>query len=601
MSTGSRRRYGAHSTKGGVTFALWAPTDKSVELAVEGRRLPLIDKGDGWREERVQGLHAGARYAFVIDGSTQVPDPASAFQPEGVFAPSQVVDHQTFHWTDGAWRGRPWSEAVIWEAHVGTATPEGTYRALIDKLPHLAATGVTAIELMPLAEVPGERNWGYDGVLPFAPHAAYGTPDDLKALVDAAHRAGIMMLLDVVYNHFGPAGNFLHLYAERFFTQRHKTPWGAAINFDCAGSEFVRAFFIDNALQWLRDYHMDGLRFDAAHAMLDDSDTHFLHSMASAIHAEIADRPVHLILENEHNQSKWLERDERDMPRDFTAQWNDDFHHCWHVLLTGESEGYYGHFADRPIPQLERSLKDGFVFQGEEVSSGRTRGEPSGHLTPLAFVNFLQNHDQVGNRAFGERLTVLADEDRISVARAVLLLSPQVPMLFMGEEWGSRTPFCFFVDFADDPALSKAVRDGRRQEFAAFAAFAEGEGVASIPDPTDRQTFLASKLDWSNLDQEVHARILAETRRLLELRARHVAPLTASKWMGAASRPSHLIDIRWRFAAGILHLRLNMSERASEATIEETEAIIHQSARVTLAGRQAFLPTWSCLFTAEAA
>ena len=555
--------FGAQTESGGTRFALWAPTAQEVALVLDGQDHPMPAQDGGWRSATVAEAKGGARYGFRIDGDLVVPDPASRFQPDDVSGQSEVIDPDAYEWRDGEWTGRPWEEAVIYELHVGTATREGTYAALETRLDDLVDLGVTAIELLPLADFKGSRNWGYDGVLPYAPDGAYGRPDDLKHLIDTAHAKGLMVLIDCVYNHFGPAGNYLHSYAKSFFTERHQTPWGAGINFDGKDSgRVVRDFFIENALYWLEEYHFDGIRFDAVHAILDDSERHFIGELAETIRARLPGRHIHLILENEANQARWLERDGEGAPIQHSAQWADDLHHCWHVLLTGESDGYYESFADKPVKHLARCLAEGFAYQGEPFKTldNHPRGEPSGHLPPSAFITFLQNHDQVGNRALGERLSALADPAKLALARAAFLLAPQIPMLFMGEEWSASAPFLFFVDFAPDEELNKAVREGRRREFKKFPAFADDTSI--IPDPTDEQTFLASKIDWDEAEKVPHRGIWADTRNLLQIRHQTVVPLTKSKFRGAeASLPAPgVVDCTWLFEAGTLRLVLNVGE-----------------------------------------
>ena len=592
--------FGAEIADDGVRFALWAPTAKDVALVVDGADHAFLDAGEGWRRATVPGVSAGARYGFRIDGDLVVPDPASRFQPDDVSGLSEVIDPLAFAWTDDAWTGRPFEEAVIYETHVGTATPEGTYAGLQARLPDLKALGVTAIELLPLADFKGTRNWGYDGVLPYAPDAAYGRPDDLKRLIDAAHGLGLMVYLDAVYNHFGPAGNYLHAYAKTFFTERHQTPWGAGINFDGKESAHtVRQFFIQNTLYWLGEYHFDGIRFDAVHAILDDSPKHFLAELGETVRASFPDRQIHLMLENEANQARWLERDAVGKPVQHDAQWADDLHHCWHVLLTGEDSGYYESFSDKPVKHLARCLSEGFAYQGEpfKTLSDHPRGELSAHLPPTAFVTFLQNHDQVGNRALGERLSHLADPARLDLARAGLLLAPQIPMLWMGEEWSASTPFLFFVDFAPDEDLNKAVREGRRKEFKSFAAFADDTSV--IPDPTEAETFAASKLDWAERERSPHREVLAETTRLLALRRDVVVPLAKSGYRGAeASLPrADVVDCTWSYAGGTLRFVANVGDVPySVETGDET--LVWTNAPD---GSGAILPAWTGVFLTKAA
>ncbi len=493
--------FGAAITDEGVRFALWAPSAKNVSLLLDGAEHPMPDLGSGWRQLSVPDALAGQRYAFRIDGGLVVPDPAARFQPEDVHRASEVIDPRAYAWSDEAWAGRPWEETVLYELHVGTATREGTFAALMTKLEDLKEVGITAIELMPIAEFPGRRNWGYDEVLPFAPDAAYGSPNDLKRLIDRAHALGLSMFLDVVYNHFGPSGNYLGAYASHFFTNRYKTPWGVGINVDGAETGPVRDFIVHNALYWLEEYHFDGLRFDAVHAIRDASERHILAEVAERVRAALPERPSHLVLENDLNEARWLARDADDHPRFYTAQWNDDLHHCWHTLLTGESDGYYADYADDPVNRLGRCLAEGFGYQGEPSPHRhhQPRGEQSAHLPPTAFVAFLQNHDQIGNRAFGERLTALTPPEKLVLARAGLLLLPQVPMLFMGEEWNASTPFLFFVDFSDEPDLENAVRQGRQREFESFKSFRGIHSHSAIPDPTLEDTFIRSRLDWSEL------------------------------------------------------------------------------------------------------
>ncbi|MHB1372172.1 MAG: malto-oligosyltrehalose trehalohydrolase, partial [Pseudomonadaceae bacterium] len=460
-------------------FRLWAPDAASVALViVGGETLPMQPEADGWYGVDAP-YGAGTLYRFLIDGELQVPDPASRAQAGDVHAPSVVVDPNDYLWRHPDWQGRPWHETVIYELHVGLL---GGYAGVESRLADLAALGVTAIELMPIAEFPGERNWGYDGVLPYAPEAAYGSPSELKHLIDTAHGHGLMVFLDVVYNHFGPDGNYLGRYAKHFFRHDQQTPWGDAIDFR---RREVRDFFIDNALMWLQEYRFDGLRLDAVHAI---SERSFLTELAERIRAQAgSERHVHLVLENEDNRASLLEQH-------YTAQWNDDGHNVLHPLLTDESQGYYADYHPETTTKLARFLAEGFVYQGENNRRGEARGEPSAHLSPTAFVLFLQNHDQVGNRAFGERLVSLAEPDALKAATAAMLLSPMVPLLFMGEEWGARQPFLFFTSHHGE--LADAVRDGRRNEFAEFAEFADEATRERIPDPNAIATFDASRPDF---------------------------------------------------------------------------------------------------------
>ncbi|WP_262269526.1 malto-oligosyltrehalose trehalohydrolase [Microvirga yunnanensis] len=589
--------FGAEITPDGVRFALWAPTAGDVRLVLDGSELPLSADRDGWYRVISPEARPGSRYGYKIDGKLTVPDPASRFQPDDVHGLSLVVDPLSFEWSDSAWTGRPWEETVLYEVHVGTATPEGTYAGLMAKLEGLRDLGVTAIELMPIGEFPGRRNWGYDGVLPYAPDAAYGSPEDLKRLVERAHELGLMVFLDVVYNHFGPSGNYLHAYAKTFFTERHPTPWGAGINVDGEGSSVVRDFFFHNALYWLEEFHIDGLRFDAVHAITDDGNPHFIEELANRIRRAVPGRHVHLVLENEANQARWLGRDDELKPRLHTAQWADDIHNSWHALLTGENEGYYEDYANRPLQHLGRALAEGFAYQGDPSphKDGVVRGEKSGHLPPSAFVAFLQNHDQVGNRAFGERLSHLIPPDRLALAQGIFLLSPQIPLLFMGEEWGASTPFQFFVDFESEPDLAKAVRDGRRGEFKRFKAFTDPEMSQKIPDPTDRSTFEQSRIDWSETGRSPHREVLSQTRHLLDLRRTEIVPLLKSEYGGSDYKlsPDKTLDVTWTFAGGSLRLLANFGEAPVSGTFENGARVLWSSPGVDPVGTNLRLPPWS--------
>jgi maltooligosyltrehalose trehalohydrolase len=591
--------FGATLDADGARFSLWAPTASKVELLAEGVPREMAAEG-AWFRLDVPGMRAGTLYSYRIDDQLDVPDPASRFQPDGVAGPSMLVDPCAYRWRDDEWQGRPWTEAVLYEVHVGTATPEGSFAALADKLEYLRDLGVTALELMPLAACAGNRNWGYDGVLHYAPNHAYGRPDDLKALVDKAHRLGLMVLLDVVYNHFGPSGNFLHAYAKSFFTERHQTLWGAGINFDGEASPAVRDYFVHNALYWLEEFHFDGLRFDAVHAIADDSERHIIAELAERIRAQLPGRHIHLLLENNANQARWLETGEDGAPRLHTAQWNDDIHHVWHRILTGEADGYYRDYDD-PVAGLGRGLAEGFVYQGElSAHDGVSRGEPSGHLPPWAFVNFLQNHDQIGNRAMGERLSTLTAPEKLALARAVLLLAPQIPMLFMGEEWNATAPFQYFVDFPDDPELSEAVREGRRREFASFAGFGSGEAGSELPDPTAIETFERSRPDWAEPAREPHAAILGETKALLRLRQDLIVPLMKSGFLSADwQRPSaEALDVRWRFGGGTLRLVANLGGQPLPVECGSGDRMVWASPVVDSAQLRE-LPGWTCAILME--
>ena len=556
--------FGAVLVEGGVRFRLWAPAARSVSLLIFAggppKSLPMSAQDEGWYELITNEASAGTRYKFKINDEFEVPDPAARAN-EDIEGASVVMDPLKYEWVNEHWRGRPWHEAVIYELHVGTFTPEGTFSGIESHLDHLVELGVTVIELMPVADFPGERGWGYDGVLLYAPDAAYGTPDELKALIDAAHSRGLAVMLDVVYNHFGPEGNWLHTYSPQFFTERHHTPWGAAINFDGEHSRTVRDFFIHNALYWLEEFQFDGLRVDAVHAMLDDGELHFMQELTQRVHhGPGADRDVYVVLENGDNKAAFLgDPKDRDLSE---AQWNDDVHHCLHVILTGETDGYYSDYADRPHALLCRCLAEGFGYQGDisKHEGGKPRGQPSAHLPPTAFVNFLQNHDQIGNRAFGERLHQIArDETALVAATAVLFLAPQIPMLFMGEEWAAPEPFTYFCDF--DEELAVKVREGRRREFAKFAKF--GEDINALPDPTSPATFDSVKLDWNNLHKPSHAGWLEHYRRLLTIRQRDVVPLIPQITRGQCVKVTEggALAVDWSLKdGGTLHLIANLSD-----------------------------------------
>jgi malto-oligosyltrehalose trehalohydrolase len=556
--------FGAELRPDGKTrFSLWAPAQASVSLELEGESvlLPLVRDAAGWHALVTDRARAGSRYRYVLADGTRIADPASRFQPDDVDGPSEVIDACAHAWRDTEWRGRPWTGAVLYELHVGAFTEEGTFRAAAERLEHLAKLGVTVLELMPIADFPGRRNWGYDGVFPFAPESSYGRPEDLKAFVEAAHALGLMVLLDVVYNHFGPHGNPLPLCSNALFTPRHHTPWGDALNYDGPGSGTVRELVIHNALYWLEEFSFDGLRLDAVHAILDDSPEHLLLELARRARDLTRDREIHLIIENEDNAARLIGRSAaNDAP--FDAQWNDDVHHVLHVAATGERAGYYADYHD-DTRKLARALAEGFAYQGEHMSyRGSPRGEPSADLPPSAFVAFLQNHDQIGNRAFGERLVRLASPEALRALSAVQLLLPQVPLLFMGEEWAAREPFQFFCDFAGE--LAEAVRRGRREEFARFPEFADPKERERIPDPQAESTFEAAKLRWSDRGAGPHAAHLDRYRRLLAVRRRWIVPLLGAIARGGSYRviAPRCVAVEWQARDGALLLAANLGDSA---------------------------------------
>jgi len=530
---------------GRTQFRLWAPAQEKVSVEIEGRAPSAMQRlADGWFEGAAS-CGAGAKYRYRLQDGLAVPDPASRAQAEDVHGASLVVDPRAYPWRNAEWRGRPWEETVLYELHAGLL---GGFAGVQRELQRLTDLGVTAVELMPINDFPGQRNWGYDGVLPFAPDRAYGSPDMLKALVDAAHDHGLMMFLDVVYNHFGPDGNYLASYAPEFFRNDVTTPWGPAIDFRRPP---VRQFFTENALYWLMEYRFDGLRFDAVHAI---SEPDWLDEMAAAVRAVVEeDRHVHLVLEHDGNVAAHLRRD-------FDAQWNDDAHHVLHVMLTGEREGYYGDYADAPAQRLARALREGFIYQGEPSAhrDGEPRGTQSADLPPTSFVLFLQNHDQIGNRAFGDRLTTVANPHALEAAIALQLLCPQIPLIFMGEEAASPAPFQFFTDHHGE--LAKAVREGRRREFASFAAFSDPAHREALPDPNAPETFTRS---YPAADPQRGTARSELYRRLLGIRREQIVPrLKVVKAIRAEVIGPSAIVAQWRLDDALLTLATNLGSES---------------------------------------
>jgi len=563
---------------GKVQFQLWAPSVNQVTLVLEDdgeeKSLPMDSSNNGWFKLATDKARVGDHYRFRMPDGLSVPDPASRYQVCDVHDSSEVVDPKAFDWKDKDWTGRPWHEAVIYELHVGTFSPEGTFDGVIKKLDELTDLGITAIELMPLSDFPGDRNWGYDGVLHFAPDRSYGTPDDLRRLVDAAHSRNIMVFIDVVYNHFGPEGNYLNVYAKEFFTEKHKTPWGAALNFEEA--KMVRDFFCSNALYWLEEFHMDGLRLDAVHAIKDESALHIVQELSALVRKQFeGKRHVHIVLENEANSARFLKRGQNGKPQFATAQWNDDIHHAFHILATKETEGYYRAYSEeetgtKPIEYLGMALAEGFIYQGQAsiAHEGAARGEPSAHLPPTAFISFLQNHDQVGNRAFGERLSALCKPRKLKALTAIFLLAPQIPLLFMGEEWAASSPFLYFCDLGAE--LNPLVTAGRRREFESFSAFADPANREQIPDPCLRTTYEKSKLNWDERQLPGHADWLSFYRKLISIRQQKIVPKLLEIREGHGSYqvfPPALLYVRWQLA-GERHLALlaNLADERAETT-----------------------------------
>jgi malto-oligosyltrehalose trehalohydrolase len=536
MNAGFARelRFGAHYIGGGRTrFRFWAPAQKRIRLELNGAEAAAMAPAAGGWFEIDAAARPGTAYRYILDDGTAVSDPASRAQQDDVHGPSLVIDPRAYEWRHPDWRGLPWRDTVLYELHAGLL---GGFAGVAKELPRLRELGITAIELMPINDFPAKRNWGYDGVLPYAPDRAYGTPDELKALIDTAHGLGLSMILDVVYNHFGPDGNYLGLYAPQIFHRDKHSGWGAALDFTIPE---LRRFFTENAIYWLTEYRFDGLRFDAVHAI---GDRGWLEENADAIRRAVEPgRHVHLVLENDRNDAR--------LPGGrYDAQWNDDGHHVLHVLLTGESDGYYGDYADRPAERLARCLREGFVYQGEPSRhrGGEPRGETSGQLSPTAFVLFLQNHDQVGNRPFGDRLTRLAPPEAIEAALALVLLSPQIPLLFMGEEDASETPFLFFTDHHGD--LADQVREGRRKEFAGFAGFSDPAKRDAIPDPNADRTFRDSV---PRPDPDRGAARFALVQRLLRLRRERIAPrLDGARAVKAEAIGAAAVFAEWQLGEG---------------------------------------------------
>lgn len=516
----------------GVRFRVWSPAAKSIDVMLEtaggsSHILPLDPLEDGYFSGVSKNVAAGARYRYRIDGDRCLPDPASRYQPEGVHGPSALVDPSRFSWSDQDWQGIDLEKLILYELHVGTFSPEGTFAGVREKLGMLKELGITAIELMPLADFPGNRNWGYDGVDLFAPARCYGTPDDLRELVDAAHALKIAVFLDVVYNHLGPEGAYLGAFSPFYFSSKHKSPWGDAVNLDDQHCEHARNFFIENALHWIHEYHIDGLRLDATHAMMDDSPTHFLRELADRVHASLPrDRNVLLIAEDDRNLARLIQPAE-EKGYGLDGVWADDFHHQVRVLLAGDSDGYFQDFSG-DAKDLAETIRQGWFYTGQR---SRLRNEPRGTCAdgiPLEkFVHCIQNHDQIGNRALGDRLNFTVAPASFRAASALLMVSPSTPLMFMGQEWGASSPFCYFTDHPE--ALGKLVTEGRRNEFRHFKAFTHPESRKLIPDPQALSTFEQSRLRWEERSREPHAGLLRLYQTLIELRK------TESAWQNSES------------------------------------------------------------------
>ncbi|HBM8316709.1 malto-oligosyltrehalose trehalohydrolase [Enterobacter cloacae] len=551
-----QKQWGAEFISGDVVrFRVWAEGQQQLTLRLAERDLPMTVVGNGWFQIDVPGVTHGTEYQFVLQDGMAVPDPASRAQKGDVNGPSVVIDPGRYQPINPDWAGRPWEETVIYELHIGTFTPQGTFRAAIDKLPYLAELGITQLEVMPVSQFGGSRGWGYDGVLLYAPHSAYGTPEDFHAFIDAAHGLGLSVVLDIVLNHFGPEGNYLPLLSPAFFDAQRMTPWGNGIAYE---REPVRHYILDAPLFWLTEYRLDGLRFDAIDQIKDTASKHILQQIAETIREALPDRHIHLTTEDSRNVIFLHPRDEKGATPLFTAEWNDDFHNAAHVFATGETHAYYQDFAFEPENKFARALAEGFVYQGEvSLQTGHSRGVECHTQPPTFFVDFIQNHDQTGNRAQGERLITLAGADKTRVLLAALLLSPHIPLLFMGEEYGETNPFLFFTDFHGD--LAKAVREGRAKEFTGHSGH-DGD----VPDPNDEQTFARSKLDWHNVTTAQGKSWLRFTRSLLVLRHRYLVPLLRPgdtvEGKIVKTAPG-MVAVSWSFPTGTLSLALNIGNK----------------------------------------
>ena len=529
--------FGAIPSQQGVRFAVWASNADRVQLQLHdgaaAGTLTLAPGANGLFETWIENAAAGDRYSYILDGSHSLPDPASRFQPDGVHGPSQIVDPTTFRWTDSRWQSRPVRDLIVYELHTGTFSPEGTFGGIRARLPYLRDLGITAIELMPVADFAGDRGWGYDGVALYAPSRAYGTPDDLRALVNAAHRHGLSVILDVVYNHLGPEGAYLPAFTEQYFTDRHQTPWGAAINLDGPGSPMVRRFIVDNACSWIREYHVDGLRLDATHALIDDSPKHIVQEIAEAVRAEAG---RHIVVHAEdHRNMAFMVEDVSAGGWGLDGVWADDFHHVIRVMTAGDVHGYYQDFAGH-TRELATCLDDGWLYSGDHsVHMNHARGTNPGGVPMQRFVVCIQNHDQIGNRALGERLHHTVSPDVWRAMSVVLLTAPMTPLLFMGQEWAASTPFQYFTDL--EPGIGQLVTLGRRREFKDFPEFASEDSLTKIPDPQKESTFLNSRLRWDELGTGDHARTLALYRSLLALRREHAALAGSEETHGKAVSP----------------------------------------------------------------
>lgn len=587
-------KFGPQILPEGVRFRLWAPKldHVGVRIAELDRSLDMKPMPDGWFELTVADAAAGMHYQFVLPDGLTIADPVSRYLPGDVDGASQIIDPLAFAWTDEGWQGRPWHESIFYEVHIGAFTREGTFRAAIEKLDHVASLGANTIEIMPIGDFKGRWNWGYDGASLFAPDASYGTPEDFKAFVNAAHDKGISVVLDVVYNHFGPKGNYLHLLGP-LYQDEIETPWGPAVNFDAASGATVRELVIDNALYWLKEFNLDGLRFDAVHEIYDDGPLHVLEELTERVRATFEDRHVHLISENSLNHVDWLTRNERNEPWRFDAQWSDDLHHALHALITEENCWYYADFEGR-TDLAGRALAEGVSWQGEYMEhEQRNKGEPSAFLPATAFVSFMQNHDQMGNRPHGDRVSGMVSAEALRLWSAIVLLSPEIPLLFMGEEWAATTPYLFFSDVGED--LADTIRKSRVEELKRFP----NVSVENLPDPMSQASFVRSKLDWSEPESGQHASMLEHYRELIAVRSSQIIPRLAG--MAGYSAEYEVLDdkviaVRWTLGDGShLHLAANLRDAPAEfAGLAERRIIwLQGDIQGTAIGG------WSCVFSLE--
>jgi maltooligosyltrehalose trehalohydrolase len=564
------------------TIQVWAPDATTIEIDVQGSRMPLQRSHEDWWSVDVPGFMHGSRYGFVVDGCEPVlPDPRSGWQPDGVHGYSAFVDHSAFEWTDQHWQARPLSSAVIYELHIGTFSPVGTFDGAIERLEHLVDLGVTHVELMPVAQFSGDWGWGYDGVDLYAPHSAYGGPDALKRLVNECHARGLAVILDVVYNHLGPSGNYLSKFAP-YHTSRYATPWGDAVNLDGPRSGGVRQFFIENALMWLRDYHFDGLRVDAVHELVDNSACHFAEELTSAVRdlsVELG-RYLAVIAESDLNDPRVV-RPQELSGYGMDAQWSDDFHHSLHTVLTGERSGYYADFGS--IEQLAKALRNGYVYDGVYSEyRRRNHGRSPLGLEGHRFLGYIQNHDQIGNRAAGERISHLVNPRRVKIAAALVFTAPFIPMIFQGEEWAASSHFRYFTQH-EDAELAEAVSQGRRSEFISF-----GWQPHDVPDPQDPETFHSSKLRWDEINQAQHADMLEWYRRLIELRRKSASLLNGKM---SAAHVNCDEEARWlTLRRGDIHVVCNFAERAQQIQCHRGEILLDSDSRTAVTDDAVWMP-----------